>query len=129
MSSTQNIPVIVSAVRTPIGAFGGAFRKLSHEDLAVSVLQAVSERIDFPKGMVDDVYWGTVMVRSDENGLARGATLKAGYPDYVSSVQGEPCLLFLHGGHPRGIHGHSLRRCPGHYCRRRGEHEQCHLQP
>ena len=87
MSSTDNIPVIVSAVRTPIGAFGGVFRKLSHEDLAVTVLKAVSERIDFPKGMVDDIYWGTVMVRSDENGLARGAALKAGYPDYVSSVQ------------------------------------------
>ncbi|GAB6147284.1 thiolase family protein [Desulfocicer niacini] len=87
MTSTENIPVIVSAVRTPIGAFGGAFRKLSHEDLAVAVLKAVSERIDFPKGMLDDVYWGTVMVRSDENGLARGATLKAGYPDHVSSVQ------------------------------------------
>jgi len=33
------------------------------------------------------VYWGAVMVRSDENGLARGAVLKAGYPDNVSAVQ------------------------------------------
>ena len=58
-----------------------------HEQLAVTVLKAVCERVDFPKEILEDVYWGTVMVRSDENGLARGAVLKAGIPEYVSAVQ------------------------------------------
>jgi acetyl-CoA C-acetyltransferase len=87
MSSPENIPVIVSAVRTPIGAFGGALVKLSHEDLAVAVLKEVCARTSVPKELLADVYWGVVMVRSDENGLARGAMLKAGIPDHASSVQ------------------------------------------
>ncbi len=87
MSDKKNEPVIVSAVRTPIGAFGGSLRSVLHEQLAVTVLKAVCERVDFPKEILDDVYWGTVMVRSDENGLARGAVLKAGIPEHVSAVQ------------------------------------------
>jgi acetyl-CoA C-acetyltransferase len=80
-------PVIVSAVRTPIGDFGGSMRSVMHEQLAVTVLKAVCERVDFPKDLLGDVYWGVVMVRSDENGLARGAVLKAGIPEHVSAVQ------------------------------------------
>ena len=87
MSDQKNEPVIVSAVRTPIGDFGGSLRSVLHEQLAVTVLKAVCERVDFPKEILEDVYWGTVMVRSDENGLARGAVLKAGIPEYVSAVQ------------------------------------------
>jgi len=80
-------PIIVSAVRTPIGDFGGSLRDVSHEKLASTVMDEVCKRADFPKEKLDDVYWGVVMVRSDENGLARGAALKAGIPDYVSAVQ------------------------------------------
>ena len=87
MDMKEKDPVIVSAVRTPIGDFGGALRAVSHEGLAVVVLKAVCERVDFPKDILDDVYWGAVMVRSDENGLARGAALKAGIPEHVSAVQ------------------------------------------
>ncbi len=80
-------PVIVSAVRTPIGSFGGAFRDVLHEKLASIVMEEVCKRVNFPKEELDDIYWGVVMVRSDENGLARSAALKAGIPDYVSAVQ------------------------------------------
>lgn len=87
MKIKENDPVIVSAVRTPIADFGGALRSASHEGLAVTVLKAVCEHVDFPKDLLDDVYWGVVMARSDENGLARGAVLKAGIPEHVSAVQ------------------------------------------
>lgn len=80
-------PVIVSAVRTPIGSFGGAFRDVLHEKLASIVMEEVCKRVNFPKEELDDIYWGVVMVRSDENGLARSAALNAGIPDYVSAVQ------------------------------------------
>jgi acetyl-CoA C-acetyltransferase len=80
-------PVIVSAVRTPIGVFGGSLRNVSHTELAALVMEEVCRRVNFPKGELNDVYWGVVMPRSDENGLARGATLKAGIPDHVSAVQ------------------------------------------
>ncbi len=87
MISKENDPVIVSAVRTPIGAFGEGLRPVLHEHLAVTVLKEVCDRVDFPKDLLDDVYWGVVMLRSDENGLARGAVLKAGIPERVSAVQ------------------------------------------
>ncbi len=80
-------PVIISAVRTPIGAFGGGLRDVLNVDLATTVMDEVCKRSAFPKEELDDVYWGVVMVRSDENGMARTALLKAGIPDYVSAVQ------------------------------------------
>jgi acetyl-CoA C-acetyltransferase len=78
--------VIVSAVRTPIGDFGGSLRDLSHTKLAALVMDEVCKRVNFPKKDLDDVYWGVVMVRSDENGLARCAALEAGIPDHVSAA-------------------------------------------
>jgi acetyl-CoA C-acetyltransferase len=77
----------VSAVRTAIGDFGGALRDASHTDLASLVMGEVCKRTDFPKEKVDDIYWGTVMARSDENSLSRDSSLRAGFPDYVSSAQ------------------------------------------
>ncbi len=79
-------PVIVSAVRTAIADFGGSLRDVSHEKLASTVMDAVCTRVDFPKDKLDDVYWGVVMVRSDENGLARCAALRAGIPEHVSAA-------------------------------------------
>ncbi len=87
MTVSKNEPVIVSAVRTPIGAFGGSLRRVSHEQLATTVLKEVCERVEFPKDLLGDVYWGVVMLRSDENGLARCAALKAGIPEKASAVQ------------------------------------------
>lgn len=80
-------PIIVSAVRTPIGIFGGALREVSHTKLAALIMKEVCQRVNFPKEKLDDVYWGVVMPRSDENGLARSAVLEAGIPDHVSAVQ------------------------------------------
>jgi acetyl-CoA C-acetyltransferase len=79
--------VIVSAVRTPIGSFGGSLRDIPHERLAATVMEEVCNRANFPKEELDDIYWGVVMVRSDENGLARSAALTAGIPEHVSAVQ------------------------------------------
>jgi acetyl-CoA C-acetyltransferase len=50
-------------------------------------MDEVCKRVNFPKKDLDDVYWGVVMLRSDENGLARSAVLEAGIPDHVSAVQ------------------------------------------
>ena len=80
-------PIIVSAVRTPIGDFGGALRDVSHTKLAALVMGELCRRANFPKEDVNDVYWGIVMPRSDENGAARAAVLEAGFPDYVSTAQ------------------------------------------
>jgi acetyl-CoA C-acetyltransferase len=80
-------PVIVSAVRTPIGTFGGALKGFSHTDLAALVMEEACSRVNFPKEEINDIYWGIVMQRCDENGLARSAALRAGIPENVSAVQ------------------------------------------
>ncbi len=82
-----NDPVIVSAVRTPIGSFGGVFKNQTHTRLASLVMDAVCKRVDFPKNKIEDIFWGIVMQRCDENGLARGAALKAGIPEETAAAQ------------------------------------------
>ena len=42
-------PVIVSAVRTPIGDFGGSLRDLPHTKLAALVMGEVCKRVNFPR--------------------------------------------------------------------------------
>lgn len=80
-------PIIVSALRTPIGVFGGSLRNISHSKLAATVMDEVCKRANYPKEDLDDIYWGVVMPRSDENGLARGAALTAEIPEHISAVQ------------------------------------------
>jgi len=80
-------PIIVSAARTPIGDFGGSLKDVSHTKLAALVMDEVCRRANFPKEDIDDVYWGIVMPRSDENGVGRAAALEAGIPDYVPTAQ------------------------------------------
>src|SRR4030042_3289672 len=79
--------IIVSAVRTPIGDFGGALKDVLHTKLASLVMDELCKRANFSKNDLDDVYWGIVMCRSDENGVARAAALEAGIPDYVPTAQ------------------------------------------
>jgi acetyl-CoA C-acetyltransferase len=80
-------PIIVSAVRSPVGSFGGALRDVLHVDLAAQVMKSVCERVNFPKEKLDDVFWGVVMQRGDENSLARDAELKSGIPYTTPVVQ------------------------------------------
>ena len=80
-------PIIVSAVRTPIGDFGKSLRNVTHTRLATLVMAEVLDRVNFPKEELDDVYWGIVMPRSDENGVGRAAALEAGIPDHVPTAQ------------------------------------------
>jgi len=79
--------IIVSAVRTPIGDFGGSLRDVLHTKLAAQVMTELCRRVNFSKNDLDDVYWGIVMPRSDENGVARAAALEAGIPDHVPTAQ------------------------------------------
>lgn len=85
MSKDKRDPIIVSAVRSPVGSFGGALRDILHVDLAAQVMHSVCDRVNFPKEKLNDVFWGVVMQRGDENSLARDAELKAGIP-YTTPV-------------------------------------------
>jgi len=80
-------PVIVSAVRTSIGTFGGALKDLLPYQLAAVVMDGVVKRVDFPKEDLDDIYWGACMMRSDDSTPARRGALTAGIPEQVPAAQ------------------------------------------
>ena len=68
---------IVSAVRTPIGSFGGVFSKLSAVDLGVAAIKGAYEgRVD--ANQVQEVYYGNVCQANVGQAPARQAALGAG---------------------------------------------------
>ncbi len=76
--------VIASAVRTPFGTFGGSLKSVSPTEMSVVVINEALERAGLPKDSVDEVIFGQVIPRTDENNLVpRGAALAAGIPDTV----------------------------------------------
>ena len=75
--------VIVDAVRTPIGRFGGALATFSAADLAAHVIGALLSRIPSATEGVDEVIMGQVMQGGAGMNVARAAALRAGLPNSV----------------------------------------------
>ena len=80
--------VIVDAVRTPIGRYGGALRDVRPDDLAATVIRALLERNPaVPPESIDDVYLGCANQAGEDNrNVARMAVLLAGLPVTVPGV-------------------------------------------
>jgi acetyl-CoA C-acetyltransferase len=78
--------VILSAVRTPIGAYGGALKDVPAYGLGAVVLNEAAKRAGVDPAQVDDVIMG-VSYQSGENvNAARMALLEADWPDTVPGV-------------------------------------------
>jgi acetyl-CoA C-acetyltransferase len=78
--------VIASAVRTPIGAFQGAFSSLSASDLgAIAVREAVA-RAGCKPADVDHAFIGCVLPAGMGQAPARQCVIKAGFPTSVSAL-------------------------------------------
>ena len=81
------IPVIIDAVRTPIGALGGALASVRPDDLAAHLLRAILERNHLDPALVEEVYLGCANQAGEDNrNVARMALLLAGFPVEVSGV-------------------------------------------
>ncbi len=79
--------VIIDAVRTPIGALGGALAPVRPDDLAAHVLRAIVERTGIDPTMVEEVYLGCANQAGEDNrNVARMAALLAGFPVEVAGV-------------------------------------------
>jgi 3-oxoadipyl-CoA thiolase len=77
--------VIVAAVRTPIGRYGGALKSCRPDDLAALVIRTLIERTRIDPGLVEDVYLGAANQAGEDNrNVARMAALLAGLPDTVA---------------------------------------------
>jgi 3-oxoadipyl-CoA thiolase len=79
--------VVLSAVRTPIGRYGGALAHVRADDLAATAIGGAVERAGIDPGSVDDVYFGCANQAGEDNrNVARMAVLLAGLPDAVAGV-------------------------------------------
>jgi 3-oxoadipyl-CoA thiolase len=79
--------VVLSAVRTPIGRYGGALSDVRPDDLAGIAIAAAVERAGVDGGAIDDVYFGAANQAGEDNrNVARMGALLAGLPDSVAGV-------------------------------------------
>jgi len=79
--------VVLSAVRTPIGRYGGALSHVRPDDLAAVAIAAAVERAGIEPGSIDDVYFGCANQAGEDNrNVARMAVLLAGLPESVAGV-------------------------------------------
>ncbi len=72
--------MILSACRTPIGSFGGAFKDLSAADLGAIVIREAIARAGVKPADIGDVIMGCVLQAGAGMNVARQAALKAGVP-------------------------------------------------
>ena len=77
--------VIVSAVRTPIGSFGGALKDVSAVDLGTIVVKEALKRANLDPALVDEVIFGNVLQAGLGQNVARQVSVHAGIPIDVPS--------------------------------------------
>ncbi|MEK7756851.1 MAG: beta-ketoacyl synthase N-terminal-like domain-containing protein, partial [Planctomycetota bacterium] len=76
--------VVIDAVRTPVGRYGGALSAVRPDDLAALVIRKLLERTGIDPKLIDDVYIGAANQAGEDNrNVARMAVLLAGLPDCV----------------------------------------------
>jgi 3-oxoadipyl-CoA thiolase len=79
--------VILSAVRTPVGRYGGALAGERPDDLAALVIREAVARAGVAAGEIEDVYFGAANQAGEDNrNVARMGALLAGLPREVAGV-------------------------------------------
>ena len=78
--------VIVSAARTPMGAFQGDFTSLSAHDLGGIAIKAAVERAGISPDAVDEVLFGNCLMAGQGQAPARQAGFKGGLPKSAGAV-------------------------------------------
>ena len=76
--------VIVSAVRTPIGSFGGSLAEVSATQLGATAVKAAVERAGVSPAAVNEVIMGSVLQANLGQAPARQAAIFAGLPNEVA---------------------------------------------
>ncbi|MGL5822851.1 MAG: acetyl-CoA C-acetyltransferase [Sarcina sp.] len=78
--------VIVSAVRTALGTFGGTLKDISATDLGAIVIKEAINRAGVAGELVDEVLMGNVIQAGLGQNVARQAAVKAGLPVEVPAM-------------------------------------------
>jgi 3-oxoadipyl-CoA thiolase len=79
--------VVLAAVRTPVGRYGGALSHIRPDDLAATAIGAAVERAGVDPGEIEDIWFGAANQAGEDNrNVARMAALLAGLPESVAGV-------------------------------------------
>ncbi|MFZ1891953.1 MAG: acetyl-CoA C-acetyltransferase [Formosimonas sp.] len=78
--------VIVAAVRTAVGKFGGSLAKVSAPELGATVIKALLEKTGVSGDAVSEVILGQVLTAGSGQNPARQSVIKAGLPNHVSAM-------------------------------------------
>ncbi len=80
-------PVIVEAIRTPVGKAGGAFAEVRPDDLGIVALKELVTKTGIDPDEIDDLVLGCVTQRGEQGGnVARFIGLEAGLPVSVAGT-------------------------------------------
>lgn len=83
--------VIVSAVRTPIGSFGGTLAQFSAPQLGGFAIKAAIERVGLNPSQIQEVYMGNVLSANIGQAPATQAAKLAGLPDLPATTINKVC--------------------------------------
>jgi 3-oxoadipyl-CoA thiolase len=79
--------VVLSAVRTPVGRYGGGLSGTRPDDLAAVAIRAAVDRAGVPAEQIEDVWLGCANQAGEDNrNVARMAVLLAGLPESIGGV-------------------------------------------
>ena len=78
--------VIVSAVRTAVGKFGGSLAKIAAPELGATVIREALARAKVAPDQVSEVIMGQVLTAGSGQNPARQAVIKAGLPNMVPGL-------------------------------------------
>jgi 3-oxoadipyl-CoA thiolase len=79
--------VVLAAVRTPVGRYGGGLSEVRPDDLAAAAIAAAVKRAGVPADEIEDVYFGCANQAGEDNrNVARMGALLAGLPESVAGV-------------------------------------------
>ena len=97
----KNDVVIVSAVRTPFGRFGGSLRDIDYYELGAIPMREVLKRVNLSPDQVDEVFWGvgdTSACRDPYTPVAgRQSLIRAGLPHETVSISFDmACVSAMH---------------------------------
>ncbi|HEY50035.1 MAG TPA: thiolase family protein [Dehalococcoidia bacterium] len=97
----DNDVVIVSAVRTPFGRYGGSLRDFDYYDLGAIPMREVLDRVKLSPDMVGEVFWGVGDTSPCKDPYtpvaARQSLIKAGLPHETPSISFDmACVSAMH---------------------------------
>jgi acetyl-CoA C-acetyltransferase len=93
--------VIISAVRTPFGKYGGALKDIDYYDLGAIPMKEVLERVNLSPNVVDEVFWGvgsTSVCKDPYTPMAaRQSLIKTGLPHETRAISFDmACVSAMH---------------------------------